>query len=375
MYGRIVLGIDGRRVRRAVRRRPRPRPARPTPTSRPTPSPSSATSTRRSSRSATGKPFPQDPTAQLRGAIEAVFRSWNGARADRLPRPRAHQPRPRHRGERPGDGVRQPRRQLRHRRRASPATPATGENRPYGDFLVNAQGEDVVAGIRNTEALDRARPTSSPTIYDELLDIFDRLERALPRHAATPSSPSSRASSGCSRRASASAPGAAALRMAVDMTKRPRHQAHARGGRAARHRRAPRPGAAPAVRARPTCRCSPTGLAASPGAAVGQGVLRRRRRRRRRRPRREGHPRAQRDLARGRRTACRWPRASSPPRRPREPRRGRRPRLGHPRRGRRRGRRASTATAFTVGDIVVREGDVISLDGTTGRGHARRGRS
>ena len=53
---------------------------------------------------------------------------------------------------------------------------ATGENRPYGDFLVNAQGEDVVAGIRNTEDLD-ALGHHFPKIHDELLAIFARLER------------------------------------------------------------------------------------------------------------------------------------------------------------------------------------------------------
>ena len=58
---------------------------------------------------------------------------------------------------------------------------ATGENKPYGDFLVNAQGEDVVAGIRNTEDLDDLGK-HFPGIHDELLDIFARLERALPRH-------------------------------------------------------------------------------------------------------------------------------------------------------------------------------------------------
>jgi pyruvate,orthophosphate dikinase len=53
--------------------------------------------------------------------------------------------------------------------------PATGENKPYGDFLVNAQGEDVVAGIRNTLPLD-ALAERFPAIYRELLGIFGRLE-------------------------------------------------------------------------------------------------------------------------------------------------------------------------------------------------------
>src|SRR5690606_41196713 len=52
---------------------------------------------------------------------------------------------------------------------------ATGKTTPYGDFLVNAQGEDVVAGIRRTEDLDHMAE-HFPRIHDELLDIFVRLE-------------------------------------------------------------------------------------------------------------------------------------------------------------------------------------------------------
>ena len=52
---------------------------------------------------------------------------------------------------------------------------ATGENKPYGDFLVNAQGEDVVAGIRNTEDLDHMKK-HFPVIHADLLEIFKRLE-------------------------------------------------------------------------------------------------------------------------------------------------------------------------------------------------------
>ena len=54
--------------------------------------------------------------------------------------------------------------------------PATGDRGEYGDFLVNAQGEDVVAGIRNTEPLS-ALKSSFPKVHKELLAIFDRLER------------------------------------------------------------------------------------------------------------------------------------------------------------------------------------------------------
>ena len=66
--------------------------------------------------------FPQDPDDQLRGAIEAVFGSWNGPARHRLSRPRAHRPRPRHGRQRPGHGVRQPRRRSQGRASASPGT-------------------------------------------------------------------------------------------------------------------------------------------------------------------------------------------------------------------------------------------------------------
>jgi pyruvate, orthophosphate dikinase len=122
----------------------------------------------------TGAPFPQGPTDQLRGAIEAVFRSWNGARAI------AYRERERiahdlgtavnvqtmvfgNRDDDSGTGV------------GFTRDPATGAQGAYGDFLVNAQGEDVVAGIRNTEPLSALKDTF-PAIFDELLAIFERLE-------------------------------------------------------------------------------------------------------------------------------------------------------------------------------------------------------
>jgi pyruvate,orthophosphate dikinase len=125
-------------------------------------------------KAATGRAFPQDPQRQLRGAIEAVFGSWDGARA------RAYREREKiphdlgtavnvqvmvfgNRDEDSGTGV------------GFTRNAATGEDRPYGDFLVNAQGEDVVAGIRNTENLDDLGK-HFPGIKDELLGIFARLE-------------------------------------------------------------------------------------------------------------------------------------------------------------------------------------------------------
>ena len=122
----------------------------------------------------TGSPFPQDPAQQLRGAIEAVFRSWNGPRAF------AYRDRERiahdlgtavnvqamvfgNRDNNSGTGV------------AFTRDPSTGKNAPYGDFLVNAQGEDVVAGIRNTEPLS-ALKRKFPAVHTELSKIFERLE-------------------------------------------------------------------------------------------------------------------------------------------------------------------------------------------------------
>ncbi len=125
-------------------------------------------------RAGARKAFPQDPQAQLRGAIEAVFRSWNGARAIAY-REREHISHDLgtavnvqamvfgNRDDDSGTGV------------AFTRNAATGTNVPYGDFLVNAQGEDVVAGVRITEPL-HAMATRFPGQYDELVAYMDRLE-------------------------------------------------------------------------------------------------------------------------------------------------------------------------------------------------------
>ncbi len=123
----------------------------------------------------TGKAFPQSPMDQLRGAIEAVFQSWGGARAvayrvrERIPHDLGTAVNVQamvfgNRDDNSGTGV------------GFTRDPATGAAGAYGDFLVNAQGEDVVAGIRNTLKLSEMQRLF-PAIYDELLGIFDRLER------------------------------------------------------------------------------------------------------------------------------------------------------------------------------------------------------
>ncbi len=122
-----------------------------------------------------GIEFPQDPQDQLRLAVEAVFRSWDGERArvyrkmEKIPDDLGTAVNVQtmvfgNKGDDSGTGV------------AFTRDPATGERRPYGDFLVNAQGEDVVAGIRATEPLEAMADRFSQC-HRELLEVMDILER------------------------------------------------------------------------------------------------------------------------------------------------------------------------------------------------------
>jgi pyruvate, orthophosphate dikinase len=122
----------------------------------------------------TGEPFPTEPREQMRMATEAVFRSWNGKRAIDYRRQNKISDDLGtavnivamvfgNRGDDSGTGV------------AFTRNPATGERLPYGDYLPNAQGEDVVAGIRNTLPLaDLAK--IDPTSNDGLMDVMRTLE-------------------------------------------------------------------------------------------------------------------------------------------------------------------------------------------------------
>jgi pyruvate,orthophosphate dikinase len=175
MYGRIVLGLPGESFDRLLEEAKARVGAT---TDAELPADELRTLVRRYKElveAETGQPFPQDPSDQLRGAIEAVFRSWNGPRAvayrvrERIPHDLGTAVNVQamvfgNRDERSGTGV------------GFTRDPATGAKGAYGDFLVNAQGEDVVAGIRNTEPLS-ALEARFPDIYAELLEIFDRLER------------------------------------------------------------------------------------------------------------------------------------------------------------------------------------------------------
>lgn len=121
-----------------------------------------------------GFDFPQDPYEQLRLATEAVFKSWNGKRAIdyRNAAGITHDLGTAvnivtmvfgNMGSDSGTGV------------AFTRDPATGEKKIYGDYLLNAQGEDVVAGIRNTEKIENLG-NEMPKSYQEFLDICDKLE-------------------------------------------------------------------------------------------------------------------------------------------------------------------------------------------------------
>ena len=135
----------------------------------------------------TGRPFPQDVSAQLWGAVGAVFTSWNGARAityrklNNIPEDWGTAVNVQamvfgNMGETSATGV------------AFTRNPATGTRELYGEFLVNAQGEDVVAGIRTPQNItERARieaGSSAPSLealmpeaFAELVQHFDRLEQ------------------------------------------------------------------------------------------------------------------------------------------------------------------------------------------------------
>ncbi|MBR2067030.1 MAG: pyruvate, phosphate dikinase, partial [Solobacterium sp.] len=118
--------------------------------------------------------FPQDPSVQLERAIEAVFRSWNNDRAifyrrmNDIPDSWGTAVNVQsmvfgNMGDDCGTGV------------AFTRNPATGENKLFGEFLMNAQGEDVVAGIRTPQTIDKLKKTM-PGAYKDFVDICNKLE-------------------------------------------------------------------------------------------------------------------------------------------------------------------------------------------------------
>ncbi|EKX94476.1 Pyruvate, phosphate dikinase [Peptostreptococcus anaerobius] len=121
-----------------------------------------------------GEDFPQDPKKQLMLAIEAVFRSWNNPRAivyrklNDIPGNLGTAVNIQsmvfgNMGMSSGTGV------------AFTRNPSTGENRLFGEYLINAQGEDVVAGIRTPQSIDTLKE-EMPEMYDQFVNITQKLE-------------------------------------------------------------------------------------------------------------------------------------------------------------------------------------------------------
>ena len=161
-----------------------------------------------------GKPFPQDLHAQLWGAIAAVFGSWQNARA--IAYRRLHDIPDDwgtavtiqamvfgNMGEKSATGV------------VFTRNPSTGARELFGEFLVNAQGEDVVAGLRTpqplTEAARRGSNSSKPSLEGLMPEVFAELKAPAPSSrpisatSRTSSSPCRKASCSCCRPARASA--------------------------------------------------------------------------------------------------------------------------------------------------------------------------
>jgi len=126
-------------------------------------------------RRKTGKPFPQDPREQLTMARNAVFRSWNNPRAREYRRiydipdsigtaVNVQMMVFGNTGNRSGTGV------------GFTRNPATGEHKFFGEFLINAQGEDVVAGIRTPQPISQLARVM-PKAYAQLRQITTRLEK------------------------------------------------------------------------------------------------------------------------------------------------------------------------------------------------------
>ena len=122
-----------------------------------------------------GYDFPQDPIVQLMEAVKAVFRSWDNPRAivyrrlndipgDWGTAVNVQEMVFGNMGNDSGTGV------------ALTRNPSTGEKKLYGEFLMNAQGEDVVAGIRTPSSLDQLKEVN-PDVYNQFVEIAEKLEK------------------------------------------------------------------------------------------------------------------------------------------------------------------------------------------------------
>ncbi|HXG94323.1 MAG TPA: pyruvate, phosphate dikinase [Blastocatellia bacterium] len=175
MFGKIVLGIDGELFDHAFEAAKRKAKAKLDTDLNAKQLKQICKDFKKIIRSQTGSGFPTDPYRQLEEAVKAVFRSWNGDRAI------AYRRREKipddlgtavnvvtmvfgNMGNDSGTGV------------AFTRNPATGEKKLFGDYLTNAQGEDVVAGIRTPKHIDELKK-EMPEIYDQFVEVAEKLER------------------------------------------------------------------------------------------------------------------------------------------------------------------------------------------------------
>jgi pyruvate,orthophosphate dikinase len=174
MYGEVVDGIDGHRFEEALSRMKSERGAAQDVDLSPEDLAELVETYKGIYRDETGSPFPQDARAQLSRAVRAVFESWDNPRAQVYRR--AHhiaddlgtavnvvQMVFGNKGERSGTGV------------AFTRDPSTGEPGLYGEFLADAQGEDVVSGVRTPEPLERMQ-TALSDAFEQLTETMRRLE-------------------------------------------------------------------------------------------------------------------------------------------------------------------------------------------------------
>ena len=175
MFGKIVLNIDGELFDHALDQAKRKAKAKLDTDLSAKDLKNVCKEFKRIVKNHTGLAFPTDPHRQLQEAVKAVFRSWNGDRAV------AYRRRERipddlgtavnivtmvfgNMGADSGTGV------------AFTRNPATGEKKLFGDYLANAQGEDVVAGIRTPKHIDELN-VDMPEIYKQFVEVADKLER------------------------------------------------------------------------------------------------------------------------------------------------------------------------------------------------------
>jgi pyruvate,orthophosphate dikinase len=175
MFGKTVMGIDGEKFEHALSDAKKRAGVKTDPELKPADLRKLVTRFVAIYKDATGHEFPSDPVAQLRAAIEAVFKSWNTDRAktyrrmERIPDDLGTAVNVQmmvfgNMGPTSGTGV------------AFTRNPIAGKKELYGDYLANAQGEDVVAGVRDTEPIS-ALKRRLPKVYAEFEGYARKLEK------------------------------------------------------------------------------------------------------------------------------------------------------------------------------------------------------